>query len=96
MASLLETIMLICFAVSWPFNIAKAWKGRTAKGISPIFLTCVIIGYLAGIAAKYVSGNFNYVVIVYVFNTLLVFVNLLIYFRNLALDKKAEIQAKKA
>ena len=93
MASIFETIMLICFAVSWPFNIAKAWKSRTAKGISPIFLSCVIFGYLMGIAAKVVSGNINYVLIVYVLNTLIVAANLAVYFRNLALDKKAEALA---
>ena len=43
-----------------------------------------------GIAAKVVSGNVNYVTAVYAFNALLVFVNLLIYFRNVGLDKLAE------
>ena len=29
--------MLICFGVSWPINIAKAWKARSTKGISVLF-----------------------------------------------------------
>ena len=32
MAQVFEMIMLICFGLSWPFNIAKSIRSRTAKG----------------------------------------------------------------
>ena len=31
MAQVFEMIMLICFGLSWPFNIAKSIRSRTAK-----------------------------------------------------------------
>ena len=30
----LEAGMLVCFGISWPFNIAKSLRSRTAKGKS--------------------------------------------------------------
>ena len=39
-AVVFEILMLVCFGLSWPFNIAKSWKSRTAKGKSLIFEIC--------------------------------------------------------
>lgn len=88
MSSILETIMLVCFGLSWPINLMKAYKARTAKGSSLFFILLIITGYIAGILAKLVSGQINYVLIAYVFNLVMVSLNLLVYFRNTALDKK--------
>ena len=52
MTQAFEAIMLICFGISWPFNIAKSLKSRTAKGKSLPFEICVVVGYLFGIAGK--------------------------------------------
>jgi len=87
MANILETIMLLCFGFSWPLNLIKAYKARTAKGTSLIFLILIETGYVAGTAAKIVSGNINYVFAVYIFNLVLVGLNLIVYFRNCKLDK---------
>ena len=59
MGSLFETLMLVCFGLSWPINMMKAYKARTAKGTSLPFLLLIITGYLGGIAAKIISGNIN-------------------------------------
>ncbi len=88
MSSILETVMLICFGLSWPINLMKAYKARTAKGTSLPFILLIITGYIAGISAKLVSGQINYVLIAYIFNLGVVSLNLLVYFRNTALDKK--------
>lgn len=88
MSSILETLMLVCFGLSWPINLMKAYKARTAKGSSLFFILLIITGYIAGILAKLVSGQINYVLIAYVFNLVMVSLNLLVYFRNTALDKK--------
>lgn len=89
MQHILETVMLICFGASWPLNVLKAWKARSAKGMSLPFLLLIITGYLAGIAAKLVGGQINYVLIAYVINLLMVSCNVLIYFRNRRLDRAA-------
>ena len=50
MAQVFEMIMLICFGLSWPFNITKSVRSRTAKGKSLWFEVCIIVGYLCGLA----------------------------------------------
>jgi len=90
MGSVLETVMLVCFGFSWPLNVIKAYKARTAKSTSLAFILLIITGYIAGICAKLVSHQINYVLIAYIFNLTVVSLNLAMYFRNLALDKKRE------
>ena len=88
MSAIFETIMLICFGLSWPINVVKAYKARTTKGTSLPFILLIITGYLAGITAKIVNGQFNYVLIVYIINLIIVMFNVVVYFRNYRLDKK--------
>ena len=88
MGSILETVMLLCFGFSWPLNVMKAYKAKTAKGTSLPFILLIITGYVAGISAKLISGQINYVLIAYVLNLAIVFINVLVYFRNVSLDKK--------
>lgn len=88
MGPILETFMLICFGFSWPLNVIKAYKARTAKGTSLPFILLIIAGYIAGISAKIITHQINYVLIAYVLNLAIVSFNLVIYFRNAALDKK--------
>lgn len=86
MASILDATMLICFGLSWPINALNAWRAGTAKATSPVFLALITFGYVAGIAAKFVGHNINWVLGVYVFNLVALLVNDLIYVRNLRLD----------
>ena len=88
MGSILETVMLVCFGFSWPLNVIKAYKAKTAKGTSLPFILLIIMGYVAGISAKLISGKINYVLIAYVLNLAIVSLNLVVYFRNASLDKK--------
>ena len=88
MGSLLETIMLVCFGFSWPLNVMKAYKAKTAKGTSLPFVLLIITGYIAGISAKIISGQINYVLIAYILNLAIVSLNIIVYFRNVSLDKK--------
>lgn len=90
MGSILETVMLICFGFSWPLNVIKAYRAGTAKGTSLPFILLIITGYVAGISAKLISGQINYVLIAYIVNLAIVSLNVLVYFRNLALDRKCE------
>ena len=89
MGMLFETVMLICFGLSWPINVVKAYKARTAKSTSLPFLLLIITGYLGGITAKVVNGQINYVLIVYLINLSIVLLNLAVYIRNVSLDNRA-------
>ena len=82
MASILEMVMLICFGFSWPVNFRKAWKAGNTKGTSLAFLCLVEVGYISGIAAKFLSGAINYVIIFYVLNLITVGANIVLYFIN--------------
>jgi len=91
-APILETIMLVCFGFSWPMNLIKAYKARTAHSTSLPFILLIIAGYIAGISAKIALGNINYVLVAYLLNLAIVSLNLVVYFRNITLDKKANVK----
>ena len=88
MASILETAMLICFGLSWPINLVKNIKAKTAKATSLNFLLLITFGYVCGIAAKFASHQLNYVLAVYFLNLAVVLANLVVYFINRSYDKK--------
>lgn len=90
MAQVFEMIMLICFGVSWPFNIAKSIRSRTAKGKSVLFETCVIVGYVFGLSGKIISNNITYVVAFYVLDIVMVSIDLCLTLRNRRLDRESE------
>ena len=92
MDDIFELIMIISFGVSWPLNIYKAWKARTAKGNSVLFYFFIVAGYLFGIASKVIKQQKGvttpgYVWFFYILNTLMVSVGILLWFRNRRLDR---------
>ena len=89
MAKLFESLMLVCFGASWPFNIAKSIRSKTAKGKSVAFEIIIIIGYLCGLAGKFISGNISYVVYFYIADIVMVSIDLVLTLRNRARDRKA-------
>ena len=91
MGAMFESIMLICFGLSWPLNVIKAYKARTTQGTSLPFILLIVTGYIAGIIAKVISRQLNYVLIVYLLNLAIVSLNVVVYFRNLSFDKKGVI-----
>ena len=96
MAQFCEVLMLVCFGVSWPFNIAKSLKSRTAKGKSIAFELCIIIGSVCGLAGKFIGGNVTSVVAVYGLDLLMVTTDLILTLRNKVLDRLAEKKEVKA
>lgn len=88
MCELLESVMLICFGISWPVNVYRNFKSRTAGGTSPLFLLLIITGYAAGIAAKVISGNTGIILAVYLINLGMVLLNFVVYLRNCRLDRQ--------
>ena len=94
MGQVLETIMLLCFGFSWPLNVIKAYKAKTTKGTSLPFIILIITGYVAGITAKILTNQINYVLIAYILNLAIVSINVLVYLRNYTLDKKRMVKGE--
>ncbi|MBR7133173.1 MAG: hypothetical protein IKD04_06530 [Clostridia bacterium] len=99
MSELLEIIMVVSFGASWPFNVLKSYRARTAKGKSLSFLCLIFFGYIAGIASKLVNRSYMesfaekwYVLIFYFLNIIMVGLDLIFYFRNKRLDAVNEIK----
>lgn len=95
MAELLEIGMIVCFGISWPINMVKAMKSRTAKGSSLSFYILIGLGYVSGIFSKFLNENYMaqfsekwYVLIFYFINLFFVSMNIYYYFRNKKLDKE--------
>ena len=97
MAEILEVIMIVSFGASWPMNVLKSWKARTTKGKSLAFLCLIFLGYIAGIASKFMNEAYMadfaekwYVLFFYFLNFVMVSMDLVIYFRNKKLDAQRE------
>lgn len=97
LSEILEIIMVVSFGASWPLNVMKSYKARTAKGKSLGFLCLIFFGYIAGIASKFMNeaymANFAskwYVLFFYFLNLIMVGTDLILYARNKRLDKLAE------
>ena len=92
--------MLVAFGCSWPFNITKSVRSRTAKGKSVHFECIIIVGYLCGVAAKFVTfsqtGSLSYSTWFYFADIAMVTIDICLYFRNTRLDRIADAQAAKA
>ncbi len=95
MSEFLEIVMIISFGASWPMNVIKSYKARSAKGKSLAFLLLIFFGYIAGIASKFLNeaymASFSekwYVLFFYFLNLFMVGTDLILYFRNRNLDKK--------
>lgn len=78
MAQIFEVLMLVCFGISWPISVVKSIKSKSAKGKSLVFTTVIIIGYVCGIASKIAAGHLTYVLWLYVFNLVVVCLDLAI------------------
>ena len=96
-AEIFEVIMIVSFGASWPMNVIKSWKTRTAKGKSLAFLCLILFGYIAGIIGKFINpaymaaiGEKWYILFFYFLNFIMVATDLVLYFRNKRLDKLAE------
>ena len=86
----LEAGMLVCFGLSWPFNIAKSLRSRTARGKSIAFEVLIILGYLFGLIGKFILGDLSYVVFFYIADILMVATDLGLTLRNRRLDRERD------
>lgn len=95
MANILEAVMIVCFGLSWPINIYKLLKSRTAKGTSVLFYYFIDLGYVAGIVAKFIKLSQGittpyYVMFFYFLNFTMVLIGIVIYYRNKRIDRVSD------
>lgn len=69
--SIWEIIMVVCFGFSWPFSIIKTVRVKNPTGKSYLFMSLIIIGYLAGCIHKLIY-DLDAAIWLYVLNTVLV------------------------
>lgn len=91
MQTVFEMMMLICFGVSWPVSVLKSYRARTTTGKSLVFLLAIWAGYICGICSKLMADSLTYVFVMYVFNFCVVSTDVVLYFRNLRLDKAKKL-----
>ncbi len=87
--------MLVCFGISWPISLINNIKAKTAKSMNIKFTLLIIVGYIAGLTAKILSGQFTFVFAVYIFNLFVVSLNLVVFFINRNYDKHPEKRERK-
>ncbi|MFP4562052.1 MAG: hypothetical protein ACLFRY_01970 [Spirochaetia bacterium] len=83
-----EIVMLLCFGFAWPVSIAKSWRSKSTKGKSLGFLFVIEIGYIAGVIHKFFF-NMDPVIALYSLNFLMVFADILLFFRNRKIEAAA-------
>ncbi|MDD4297696.1 MAG: PQ-loop domain-containing transporter [Ruminiclostridium sp.] len=89
--SVFEIGMLVCFGAAWPASIIKSYKSRSTAGKSILFLIILFVGYIFGILHKLIY-RYDYVIFLYILNSLMVFTDIMLYFRNKRIGKKAQPQ----
>ena len=97
MSEFFEILMILSFGASWPLNVMKSYKARTAKGKSLLFLLLLIFGYICGIVSKFCNEAYMaafadkwYVLFFYFLNMFMISIDVVLYFRNRKLDRLAE------
>lgn len=79
--SVFEIGMLLCFGFAWPISIVKSVRTKSIEGKSLLFMYIILMGYVFGMAHK-IFYNFDFVLILYALNFVMVFADLMLYYRN--------------
>ncbi|MDR1656627.1 MAG: hypothetical protein LBT47_03585 [Deltaproteobacteria bacterium] len=88
-ANIFESAMMVTFGLAWPANILNSLRVKSSRGRTPVFLIIIIVGYLMGLTAKFISPNgLNYVAVFYLINLGMVSFDLFLYYRYRALDRR--------
>jgi uncharacterized protein with PQ loop repeat len=93
--SIFEIGMLACFGASWPFNVMKTYRTKSARGKSFMFLWLIFIGYVSGTLHK-IYFNYDHVIWLYVFNGVMVAIDLSLAYTYLFRERKDEPLAEAA
>lgn len=88
--NIFEIIMMVSFGFSWPFSIYKSYTSRSTKGKSILFLYIVLVGYAAGVLHKTFYSR-DFVIIFYINNFFLVAIDIILFYRNLWIEKQVVV-----
>lgn len=87
-ASIFETLMIVCFGLSWPLSIIRSIRSRSTKGKSILFMCFIAIGYVCGIVSKLMTHTYNLAFYFYFPNIIMVSTDIVLYFRNRRLERQ--------
>ena len=90
LANVLETMMIICFGISWPMSIVRSVRSRSTQGKSLLFMCFILFGYFCGVASKLISHTYNLAFWFYFPNVIMVCTDIGLYFRNKKLESAAK------
>ena len=93
-ANIFETLMIVCFGISWPLSIIRSYRSRSTKGKSLLFMCFIAFGYVCGIVAKCLTQTYNLAFWFYFPNIIMVSADICLYFRNKAYERKQEAAGK--
>lgn len=82
LASILETVMIICFGLSWPLSIRRSITSKSTQGKSLMFMVFILIGYFAGLSSKMLTQTYNLAFYFYFPNIIMVVTDIALYFKN--------------
>ena len=78
--SIFEFGMLACFGLCWPISVYTSVKTKRTEGKSLLFMLIIFVGYISGVIHK-VYYNYDFVIILYISNLVLVFIDILLYLK---------------
>ncbi len=77
--SIFELLFFVFIACAWPTSMIRMIRNKSTKGKSVVFSVLLLIGYVFGIGHKFLY-DFDWVVVIYFFNALLILSDIVIYF----------------
>ena len=78
--SIFEFGMLACFGLCWPISVYTSVKTKRTEGKSLLFMLIIFVGYISGVIHK-VYYNYDFVIILYISNLILVLVDIVLYLK---------------
>ncbi len=90
LASVLEAAMILFFGISWPLNVMRSYRSRTAKGKSILFNYFILVGYICGLTSKFMKGDYGLAFWFYWPNLIMVTIDSILYYRNKKLDRERD------
>ena len=95
LADLFETIMIICFGLSWPMSIVRSVKSRSTKGKSLMFMCFIVFGYVCGLISKLITHTYNLAFWFMIPNIIMVSTDICLFFVNRKYEKSQEAKLSK-
>ena len=87
LAEIFETMMILCFGISWPLSIIRSYRSRSTKGKSLLFMCFIAFGYVCGIISKCMTHTYNLAFWFYFPNIIMVCTDICLFFRNRAYER---------